>query len=103
MKPDEIASTYLLRAQEYSNALANISEPVKEKDHVMLVISSLREEYNELKSTIMARQAPTSFQEINGLLDDHDFMVKKKYTCGYTCTGLRYHLFHLLCSYNYTS
>ncbi|KAL4574294.1 hypothetical protein LXL04_021123 [Taraxacum kok-saghyz] len=64
MKPDEPASTYLTRAQDYSDALANIGEPVKEKDLVMLVISGLREEYNGLKSTLLARQAPTSFQEL---------------------------------------
>nr|KAJ0211326.1 hypothetical protein LSAT_V11C400226510 [Lactuca sativa] len=77
MKPDETASTYLLRAQEYSDALANIGEPVKEKDLVMLVISGLWEEYNGLKSILLARQAPTSFQDLHGLLADHDFMIKK--------------------------
>lgn len=44
MKSDETASVYLLRAQEYSDALENIGEPVKEKDLVMLVIFGLREE-----------------------------------------------------------
>lgn len=77
MKPDETASVYLLRAQEYSDALANIGESIKEKDLVMLVISGLREEYNGLKSTILARPTPISFQDLNGLLADHDFMVKK--------------------------
>lgn len=43
----------------------------------MLVIYGLREEYNGLKSTLLAHQAPTSFQELHGLLADHDFMVKK--------------------------
>ena len=77
MRPDEAASTYLLRAQEYSDAPSNIGEPVKEKDLVMLVISGLCEEYNGLKSTLMDRQLSTSFQELQCLLADHDFMVKK--------------------------
>lgn len=77
MKADETTSTYLLRAQEYFDALANIGEPVKEKDLVILVISGLREEYNGLKSTLLARQSPTSFQDLHGLLVDHDFMIKK--------------------------
>lgn len=68
MKEDESSSAYLTRAQEYSNALANIGEPVKEKDLVMLVISGLREEYNGLKSTLLARQSPTAFVELHGLL-----------------------------------
>ncbi|KAI3765927.1 hypothetical protein L2E82_15974 [Cichorium intybus] len=77
MKSDEVTSAYLFRAQAYADALANIGEPVKEKDLVMLVISGLREEYNGLKSTLLARQAPISFQDLHGLLADHDFMVKK--------------------------
>lgn len=28
-------------------------------------------------TTLLTRQVPTSFQELNGLLADHDFMVKK--------------------------
>ena len=56
MKPNEEDSTYLLHAQEYSDTLSNIGEPVKEKDNVMLVILGLREEYNGIRSTLMARQ-----------------------------------------------
>ncbi|XP_071699286.1 uncharacterized protein [Rutidosis leptorrhynchoides] len=39
MKADETSSAYLTRAQVYADALANIGEPMKEKDLVMLVIS----------------------------------------------------------------
>lgn len=77
MKPDETASAYLTRAQEYADALANIGEPVKAKDLVMFVISGLREEYNGLKSILLARQTPTAFLELHGLLADHDFMIRK--------------------------
>lgn len=77
MKGDETASAYLTRARDYVDALANIGEPVKDKDLVMLVISGLREEYNGLKSTLLARQVPTAFTELYGLLSDHDYMVKK--------------------------
>lgn len=77
MKGDETASAYLTRAKDYADALANIGEPVKDKDLVMLVISGLREEYNGLKSTLLARQVPTAFTELYGLLSDHDYMVKK--------------------------
>ncbi|KAJ9553489.1 hypothetical protein OSB04_017534 [Centaurea solstitialis] len=77
MKPDETSSAYLTRAQEYADALANIGEPMKEKDLVMLVISGLREEYNGLKSTLLGRQFPTAFAELHGLLSDHDYMIKK--------------------------
>lgn len=77
MKVDETTSTYLLRAQEYLDALANIGEFVKEKYLVLLVISGFCEEYNSLKSTLLAQQLPTSFQDLHGLLADHDFMVKK--------------------------
>ncbi|GJY78935.1 hypothetical protein Tco_0484736 [Tanacetum coccineum] len=35
--------------QEYADELATISEPVKDKDLVMLVVSGLRKEYNGLK------------------------------------------------------
>ncbi|KAK9065237.1 hypothetical protein SSX86_016620 [Deinandra increscens subsp. villosa] len=51
MKPEETSSEYLNRAQQYATALANIGEPMKEKDIVMLVVSGLREEYNGVKST----------------------------------------------------
>ncbi|KAL7599089.1 hypothetical protein Lser_V15G26377 [Lactuca serriola] len=43
----------------------------------MLVISGLREEYNGLKSSLLARQSHTSFQDLHSLLVDHDFMIKK--------------------------
>nr|KAJ0211475.1 hypothetical protein LSAT_V11C400189870 [Lactuca sativa] len=57
MNGDETSSAYLNRAKEYADALANIGEPFKEKDLVMLV--------------------PTSFNELNGLLSDHDYMIKQ--------------------------
>ncbi|KAI3817780.1 hypothetical protein L1987_11578 [Smallanthus sonchifolius] len=47
MKGDETPLTYLSRVTEYATALANIGEPMKDKDLVMLTFSSLREEYNE--------------------------------------------------------
>nr|KAJ0213411.1 hypothetical protein LSAT_V11C400161540 [Lactuca sativa] len=77
MKPDESSSAYLTRAQAYSDALANIGEPMKEKDLVMLVLSGLREEYNGLKSTILARQVPIPFVDLHALLLDHDYMISK--------------------------
>ncbi|KAD5317746.1 hypothetical protein E3N88_17692 [Mikania micrantha] len=77
MQLDETTTAYLTRAQEYADALANIGEPVKEKDLVMMVLTGLREEYNSLKSTILARQHPTAFCELNGLISDHDYMIKK--------------------------
>lgn len=80
MKDDESSSAYLTRAQEYSNALANIGEPIKEKDLMMLVISGLRDEYNRLKSTLLAQHSPTAFAELNGLLSDHDYMIRKTST-----------------------
>ncbi|KAK1420567.1 hypothetical protein QVD17_22267 [Tagetes erecta] len=80
MKSDETSSAYLNRAQEYSDALANIGEPIKEKDLVMLVISGLRDEYNGMKSTLLARQFPTAFSELHGLLCDHEYMIRKPVT-----------------------
>lgn len=77
MKSDETTSAYLTRAHEYAEALANIGEPVKDKDLVMLVISGLREEYNGLKSSLLGRQSPLAFAELHGLLSDHDYMLKK--------------------------
>lgn len=50
---------------------------MKDKDLVMLVIVGLREEYNGLKSTLLARQTSTAFTKLNGLLSDHDYMVRK--------------------------
>ncbi|XP_076926670.1 uncharacterized protein LOC143589939 [Bidens hawaiensis] len=77
MKPEETFIAYLTRAQEYSDALANIGEPMKEKDIVMLVISGLREEYNYLKPTLITRHPPVVFLELHGLHADHEYMTKK--------------------------
>lgn len=77
MKTNETTSNYLIRSPEYSNALANIGEPGKEKELIMRVIYGLRKEYNGLKFTLLHRQASTYFQELKGLLADHEFMVKK--------------------------
>ncbi|KAD6119461.1 hypothetical protein E3N88_10732 [Mikania micrantha] len=77
MRSDETSSAYLTRAREYADALANIGEPMKDKDVVMCVISGLREEYNGLKATLLARQFPTAFIELHGLLSDHDYMIRK--------------------------
>ncbi|GJY25581.1 nucleotide-binding alpha-beta plait domain-containing protein [Tanacetum coccineum] len=77
MHGDETPDAYLNRAQEYADALAAISEPVKDKDHVMLAVSGLREEYNGLKTTITAHQCPTAFRELHALLSDHDYMLGK--------------------------
>nr|GFC33296.1 hypothetical protein CTI12_AA517590 [Tanacetum cinerariifolium] len=68
---------YISRAKEYVDALANIGEAFKEKDLVMLEIAGLRKDYNGLKSTLLARQAPTAFHELQGLLADHDYMIKQ--------------------------
>ncbi|MFS7953765.1 putative RNA-directed DNA polymerase [Helianthus anomalus] len=76
-KGDEKPIDYLCRAQEYATALANIGEPVKDKDLVMLTLVGLREEYNGLKTNLLARQPPVSFHEIYALLCDHDFVVTK--------------------------
>ncbi|KAK9079559.1 hypothetical protein SSX86_001231 [Deinandra increscens subsp. villosa] len=75
MKPDESSSDYLNRAQQYASALANIGEPMKEKDLVMLVISGLREEYNGVKSAALSRQL--AFNELHALFADHEYMLKK--------------------------
>ncbi|KAD6119219.1 hypothetical protein E3N88_10490 [Mikania micrantha] len=80
MKGDESSSAYLNRAQEYSDALANIGQPISDKDLVMLVVAGLREEYNSLKSTILTRQFPTSFIELYSLFADHDYMIQKPAT-----------------------
>ncbi|KAK1434088.1 hypothetical protein QVD17_11006 [Tagetes erecta] len=77
MKGDETPSAYLTRAQGYATALSNIGEPVKDKDLVMLVIAGLREEYNGLKSNLLARQVPIVFNELQGLLSDHDYLINK--------------------------
>nr|GEY63844.1 retrovirus-related Pol polyprotein from transposon TNT 1-94 [Tanacetum cinerariifolium] len=80
MYGDETLNAYLNRAQEYADALAAIGEPVKDKDLVMLVVLILREKYNGLKTTITARQSPTSFSELHALLSDHDYMLGKTRT-----------------------
>ncbi|GJW90145.1 nucleotide-binding alpha-beta plait domain-containing protein [Tanacetum coccineum] len=80
MHGDETPDAYLNRAQEYADALATISEPVKDKDLVMLVVSGLHEEYNGFKTTITARQSPTAFSELHALLSDHDYMLEKTHT-----------------------
>ncbi|GJZ48293.1 retrovirus-related pol polyprotein from transposon TNT 1-94 [Tanacetum coccineum] len=77
MHGDETPDAYLNRAQEYADALAAIGKHVKDKDLVMLVISSLCEEYNGLKTTITTRQSPTAFSELHALLSDHDYMLEK--------------------------
>lgn len=76
MKGDEKPVDYLSRAQEYATALANIGEPVKDKDLVMLTIAGLREEYLGLKSNLLASSPPVKFNELHGLLNDHDYMIK---------------------------
>ncbi|MFS7934571.1 putative RNA-directed DNA polymerase [Helianthus anomalus] len=48
-----------------------------EKDVVMLIISGLREEYNILKPTLVARHPPVTLLELPGLLADHEYMTKK--------------------------
>ncbi|KAJ9553675.1 LOW QUALITY PROTEIN: hypothetical protein OSB04_017720 [Centaurea solstitialis] len=80
MKPDESSSGYPTRAPEYSHALANIGEPMKQKDVVMLVLSGLRDEYNGLKSTILARPTPIRFADLHALMLDHDYMISKTFT-----------------------
>ncbi|KAJ0612890.1 putative RNA-directed DNA polymerase [Helianthus annuus] len=77
MKGDETPSAYLTRAQEYADALANINEPMKPKDVVMVVISGLREEYNGLKPSLLGRIPPVQFNEILGLVHDYEYMIKK--------------------------
>ncbi|XP_076881012.1 uncharacterized protein LOC143529003 [Bidens hawaiensis] len=77
MKGDESPAAYLSRAQEYANALANIGEPFKDKVFVMLAVFGRREEYNGLKSTLLGRQFPVAFNELQGLLSDHDYMLGK--------------------------
>ncbi|KAJ0483795.1 putative RNA-directed DNA polymerase [Helianthus annuus] len=74
MKGDETPVAYLARAQQYANALANIGEPIKDKDLVMLTISGLRSEYNGFKSSALARVPAVTFVELHGLLSDYDFM-----------------------------
>ncbi|XP_022014319.1 uncharacterized protein LOC110913808 [Helianthus annuus] len=75
MKGDETPLAYLSRAQEIAYALANIGEPVKNKDLVLHVICGLRYEYNGFKTNILAFPTPLAFNELYGLLTDHDYMV----------------------------
>ncbi|XP_022039313.1 uncharacterized protein LOC110941927 [Helianthus annuus] len=77
MKGDETPIAYLTRAMEYASALSNIGEPMKDKDLVMLTISGLRDEYNGLKSNLLGRHPPITFNELPGLLSDHDYMINK--------------------------
>ncbi|KAJ0857667.1 putative RNA-directed DNA polymerase [Helianthus annuus] len=77
MKSDEKPAEYLSRAQEYATALANIGEPMKDKDLVMLTITGLREEYYGLKSNLLTRTPPVTFGELHGLISDHDYMITK--------------------------
>ncbi|KAJ9558528.1 hypothetical protein OSB04_013142 [Centaurea solstitialis] len=77
MKGDEKPAEYLSRAQEYATALANIGEPMKDKDRVMLTLAGLREEYNGLKANLLARSPPVNFNELHGLLSDHDYMITR--------------------------
>ncbi|KAK9051967.1 hypothetical protein SSX86_028595 [Deinandra increscens subsp. villosa] len=74
---EEKPTDYLSRAQEYATALANIGEPVKDKDLVMLTLAGLREEYNGLKSNLLARSPAVTFNELHGLLSDHDYMINR--------------------------
>ncbi|KAM0038591.1 putative RNA-directed DNA polymerase [Helianthus debilis subsp. tardiflorus] len=77
MKGDETSAAYLSRAQEYANALANIGHPMPDKDIVMLVVAGLREEYNGVKQALFARQFTAVFNELPGLLADHEFLIQK--------------------------
>lgn len=43
----------------------------------MLAISGLREEYNGLKANLLARSPPITFNELHGLLSDHDYMINR--------------------------
>ncbi|KAJ9562001.1 hypothetical protein OSB04_007161 [Centaurea solstitialis] len=63
---------YLTRAQEYASALANIGQPMSEKDIVMLVVAGLRDEYNGVKQSLLARQFTAVFPKLPGILADHD-------------------------------
>ncbi|XP_076958329.1 uncharacterized protein LOC143634026 [Bidens hawaiensis] len=76
MKDGEKGIDYLSRAQEYATALANIGEPFKDKDLVMLTIAGLREEYNGLKSNLLNRSPPFHFNELHGLIGDYEFLTR---------------------------
>ncbi|KAJ9567488.1 hypothetical protein OSB04_003454 [Centaurea solstitialis] len=77
MTGDETSAAYLTRAQEYASALANIGQPMSEKDIVMLVVAGLRDEYNRVKQSLLARQFTAVFSELPGLLADHEFLIRK--------------------------
>ncbi|KAD7479951.1 hypothetical protein E3N88_03087 [Mikania micrantha] len=77
MQSDETSTAYITRAQEYNDALANIGAAMQEKDVIMLIISGLREEYNALKPTLIARHPPVTLLELPGLLADHEYMTKR--------------------------
>ncbi|GJW23261.1 nucleotide-binding alpha-beta plait domain-containing protein [Tanacetum coccineum] len=74
MHSDETPDAYLNRAQEYADALATISEPVKDKYLIMLAVSGLHEEYNDLKTTITALSpiAPSGPQAFYGALPSNN-------------------------------
>ncbi|KAJ9567550.1 hypothetical protein OSB04_003516 [Centaurea solstitialis] len=77
MTGDETSTAYLTRAQEYASALANIGQPMSEKDIVMLVVAGLRHEYNGVKQSLLARQFTAVFSELRGILADHEFLIRK--------------------------
>ncbi|KAI3667712.1 hypothetical protein L6452_42781 [Arctium lappa] len=77
MKGDEKPTDYLSRVHEYATALANIGEPMKDKDLVMLTIAGLRDEYNVIKGNLLTRLPPVRFNELHGLLCDHDYVFTK--------------------------
>ncbi|GJR31539.1 nucleotide-binding alpha-beta plait domain-containing protein [Tanacetum coccineum] len=70
MHGNRTLDAYLNRAQEYADALAAISEPLKDKDLVMLAVLGLHEEYNNLKTIITVRQSLTAFNEFHALLSE---------------------------------
>lgn len=71
---------------EYASAFANIGEPMKDKDLVMLTISGLPDEYNGLKSNLMARHPPSTFSDLHGILSDHDYMINRSATVPVTAS-----------------
>ncbi|GJZ81772.1 nucleotide-binding alpha-beta plait domain-containing protein [Tanacetum coccineum] len=77
MHGDETPDAYLNRVQEYADALATISEPIKDKDLVMLVVLGLREEYNGLKTTITYPFKVQLHLASSALQVDHDYMLVK--------------------------
>lgn len=77
MQGDKTRVAYLTCIQGYALALANIHEDVKEKDLVLLFMSGLQEEYNGLKSTLLAHRPCISFIGLHALLNDHDYTINK--------------------------